>query len=87
VVRHQTLERAREGTGAGSDGCEDGTAKGEMRRTLGALADAHDGDQWPDCPIVDVLEDKLAGGTGPTQRDRVGHEHHSSPVHHGVKKN
>ena len=33
----------------------------EMRSTLGALADACDGDHRPDCPIIRSLEGKLPG--------------------------
>jgi MerR family copper efflux transcriptional regulator len=43
----------------------------EMRGTLGALADACDGDHRPDCPIIDGLE----GKTGAHSRHRHGLAH------------
>ena len=43
---------------------------GEMRATLGALADACDGDHRPDCPIIE----SLAGPRQPTATVRHPHQ-------------
>jgi Cu(I)-responsive transcriptional regulator len=55
----------------------------EMRTTLGALAEACDGNHRPDCPIIDGLEGNLAGIAEHTHH--AAHRGHPSHLHHGKK--